>query len=318
METHSNKMLVASVVALLLAALVAFSLWKSANERSSGRPYDIVGTQSVSGLLVGSAVTFSGVPVGRVASVDLDPLTPGGVQVRIEITDDSLPITQGTVASLASDLAFGTALISLKQARRSASPLLARAGEDAPRIQFESGGMSELVRDPSDMLESMDNATKRLLAMTSTDQQRTLTRLQEIERSTARSAAEAPSLGSRIAPTRQSMRDSSASALAAARQAESMLRDLEQRSRTATGTGKLRSSLDAARTATGTLNQRLKTARAPVQAFSQSVVGTSETIREVRESIAPVKEQVRQVESGGVSALISAPPTPDYKPKNDR
>lgn len=314
METHSNKMLVASVVALLLAGLVAFSLWKSANERSTGRPYDIVGTQSVSGLQVGSVVTFSGVPVGRVTSVDLDPRTPGGVRVRIDITDDNLPITQGTVAKLSSDIAFGTALVTLKQANRSAPLLVARAGEEAPRIQFESGGMSEIVKDPSDMLESMENATERLLAMTSTDQQRTLTRLQELERSTARMAAEVPSLGSRIAPARQSLRDSAASALAAERQVDSMLRELEQRSRTATGTGKLRSSLEAANAATGTVNRRLETVRGPVQAFSQSVVGTRQKIREVRESLAPVKEQVQQIEGGG----ISGPPTPDYKPKNDR
>lgn len=316
METHSNKMLVASVVALLLAGLVAFSLWKSANERSTGRPYDIVGSQSVSGLQVGSVVTFSGVPVGRVTSVDLDPRTPGGVRVRIDITDDNLPITQGTVAKLSSDIAFGTALVTLKQANRSAPLLVARAGEEAPRIQFESGGMSEIVKDPSDMLESMENATERLLAMTSTDQQRTLTRLQELERSTARMAAEAPSLGpgSRIAPARQSLRDSAASALAAERQADSMLRELEQRSRTATGTLKLRSSLDAANAATGTVNRRLETVRGPVQAFSQSVVGTRQKIREVRESLAPVKEQVQQIEGGG----MSGPPTPDYRPKNDR
>ncbi len=314
METHSNKMLVASVVALLLAGLVAFSLWKSANERSTGRPYDIVGTQSVSGLQVGSVVTFSGVPVGRVTSVDLDPGTPGGVRVRIDITDDNLPITQGTVAKLSSDIAFGTALVTLRQANRSAPLLVARAGEEAPRIQFESGGMSEIVKDPSDMLESMENATERLLAMTSTDQQRTLTRLQELERSTARMAAEVPSLGSRIAPARQSLRDSAASALAAERQVDSMRRRLEQRSRTATGNGKLRSSLDAANAATGTVNRRLETVRGPVQAFSQGVVGTRQKIREVRESLAPVKEQVQQIEGGG----ISGPPTPDYKPKNDR
>ncbi len=316
METHSNKMLVASVVALLLAGLVAFSLWKSANERSTGRPYDIVGTQSVSGLQPGSVVTFSGVPVGRVTSVDLDPRTPGGVRVRIDITDDNLPITQGTVAKLSSDIAFGTALVTLKQANRSAPLLVARAGEEAPRIQFESGGMSEIVKDPSDMLESMENATERLLAMTSTDQQRTRTRLQELERSTARMAAEVPSLGSRIAPARQSLRDSAASALAAERQVDSMLRELEQRSRTATGTGTgtLRSSLDAADAATGTVNRRLETVRGPVQAFSQGVVGTRQKIREVRESLAPVKEQVQQIEGGG----SSGPPTPDYKPKNDR
>jgi phospholipid/cholesterol/gamma-HCH transport system substrate-binding protein len=316
-ETHSNKIFVGFVVALLIAAFVAFALWMTANKRSSGRPYDIIITQSVSGLLVGSPVTFLGVPVGRVTSVELDTVQPDAIRVRIDVTDDELPITQGTVARLSGDLLFGAALLSLQGGSPSAPPLVARAGEDAPRIPLETGGMADLVSDPTPMVESIAYATDRLLAMTSPEQQEMLTaRLEDMARSSAEMAARAPMLGSRVAETRQSLRDSTASAADFARRAERMDRAVNGRGRTASR--ELRSSLAAAREATTALDQRLEAARPSVRGLSQRVAETGETIAGAREGVAGLREQVQQVERGGVGGLISGPPTPDYRPPNRR
>jgi phospholipid/cholesterol/gamma-HCH transport system substrate-binding protein len=316
-ETRSNKILVSFVVALVLAAILAFTLWMTANRRSSGRPYDIVIERSVSGLVVGSPVTFSGVPVGRVNSVRLDPVRPGAVRVRIDITDDDLPITEGTVASLKGDLLFGTALLSLQRESRSDRPILALAGQEAPLIPLQSGGLGDVVGDPTPMVESIAFATDKLLAATTPEQQRLLTaRIEEMERTSAEIAAQGDVLGARIAPARQSMRDSTASAAASAKQARAMRAGLDQRSRTATRD--MQASLAAAREATATLNARLGASRPGVQGFSTSVAASGEQIKGAREGVAALKEQVQAVEGSGVGALISGPPTPDYKPKKTR
>ena len=313
METRSNRILVSFVVALVLAAIVAFALWMTASRRSSGRPYDIVITRSVSGLVVGSPVTFSGVPVGRVNSVELDPAQPGAVRVRIDITDDDLLIAEGTVARLKGDLLFGTALIHLDRESRTGRPLVARPGEEAPLIPLESGGMADVVGDPTPMVESIAYATDRLLAATSPEQQRLLTaRLEGMERSTAAIAAQGPALGPRIATARQMLRDGAASAVAAGARARVASRDLDRRSRTATGGFK--ASLAGARDAAASLDERVRSARPSVQGFSQSIGASPERIRAAREGVAAVTEQSKRVESGGVGALISGPPTPDYKP----
>jgi phospholipid/cholesterol/gamma-HCH transport system substrate-binding protein len=310
-------MLVSFVVALVLAAIVAFSLWLTANQRSSGRLYDIVITKSVSGLLVGSPVTFSGVPVGRVRSVELDPVRSGAVRVRIDITDDDLPIIEGTVAHLDGNLLFGTALISLERESPSGRPLVARAGEEAPLIPLAGGGMGDVMSDPTPMVESISFATDRLLAATTPEQQRLLTaRIEQTERTTADIAAQAATLGARIAPARRSLREGTLSAADAARQARLLRRDFDKRSRTATR--EFRASLAAARDATGALNQRLQAARPSVQGFSESVASSSDRIGKARESLGPLTEQAQQVEGGGVGALISGPPTPDYRPKRSR
>jgi phospholipid/cholesterol/gamma-HCH transport system substrate-binding protein len=308
-------MLVSFILAVLIAAIVAFALWMSAPRRSTGRPFDIVITQSVTGLVVGSPVTFLGVPVGRVTSVELDQGQPGAVRVRIDITDDDLPIAQGTVARLSGDLLFGTALISLENASPTAPPLLARTGEEAPVIPLQTGGMGDLVSDPTPMVESIAFATDRLLAATSPEQQRLLSaRLEEMERSTAEMAAQAPAMRERVAGTRQMLRDSAASAADAGRRADLLSRDLDRRGRTRAR--ELRSSLAGAREGASALDQRLQAARPQVKAFSDSAAGTGESIAAARAGVAGLREQVQRVERGGLGALVAEPPTPDYRPKN--
>jgi phospholipid/cholesterol/gamma-HCH transport system substrate-binding protein len=316
-ETRSNKILVSFVVALVLAAMIAFALWMTANRRSAGRPYDIVIDRSVSGLVVGSPVTFSGVPVGRVSSVRLDPARPGSVRVRIDIIDDDLPIAEGTVARLKGDLLFGTALLSLERESRSGRPLLARAGEEAPVIPLESGGFGDVVGDPTPMVESIAFATDRLLAATTPEQQRLLTaKIEEMERTSAALAAEAPLLGERIAPARQSLRDGAASSAAAARQARLMRGGLDQRTRATTR--ELRATLAEAREATAALNQKMQAARPAAQGLSESVAASGAKIGEARSGIAAIKGQVQQVERAGLGSMMSGPPTPDYEPKKKR
>jgi phospholipid/cholesterol/gamma-HCH transport system substrate-binding protein len=305
---------VSFVVALVLAAMVAFALWMTASRRSSGRAFDIVIDKSVSGLLVGSPVTFSGVPVGRVNSVKLDPARQGAVVVRIDITDDALPITEGTVATLKGDLLFGTALLSLERGSRSERPILARAGEEAPLIPLQSGGLGDVVGDPTPMVESIAFATDRLLAATTPEQQRLLTaRIEAMERTSAEVAAQGDALSRQVGPARQSLRESTASATAAIARARLMRSTLDKRSRTATRD--MKASLAGARGGIDALNTRLAAGRPGVQAFSTSIAASGEKIRTAREGVGTLKEQVQAVENGGAGALISGPPTPDYKPK---
>jgi len=302
---------------LVLAAILAFTLWLTAARRSNGRPLDIVIDQSVSGLVVGSPVTFSGVPVGRVSSIELDRGRPGGIRVRLDITDDALPLTEGTVARLNGDLLFGTALISLERQNLTGRPLIAREGEDAPVIGLEGGGLGALASDPTPMVESIAFATDRLLAATSPEQQRLLTaRLRLMEAKSAEAVATAPAMGARVAPARQSLRDTATSAAASAAQARTMRRNLDARSRAASRD--LKTSLAAAREAIAGANARLAAARPGVQGFSASVAASGEKIGAAREGVAALKQQVQGIENGGAGTLISGPPTPDFQAKKKK
>ena len=312
METHSNRILVALVVAATLAAVVAFALWLTAASRTSGREYDVVLERSVSGLVVGSPVTFSGVPVGRVMSIDLDPERPGQTRVRIALNRDDVPITQGTVAHLEGDLMFGTALVTLEQAEPGGEPLVARAGEEVPVIPVESSGLADLASDPTPMIESIAYATDRLLAATTPEERRRISaRLEEMERSTAELARRGPELGRAISDTRAVLRTSATDATRLGAQAAATRRNLQAR-----GPAKvqeLKESLAAAREATEALNARVRAARPGIAAASETAAGLQEKIGEARAGVAEMSEMARQLDSGG--SPVGAPALPDYEPE---
>ena len=95
METKSNYVMVGAVTLLLLALLAAFVIWLSRTGEGDKKEYDIFFQQSVNGLAKGSGVSFSGVPVGEIESIELWAPDPDFVRVRIKIKD-KVPILLGT------------------------------------------------------------------------------------------------------------------------------------------------------------------------------------------------------------------------------
>jgi phospholipid/cholesterol/gamma-HCH transport system substrate-binding protein len=311
-ETRSNKILVFAVVGLVLAAVIAFSWWLTASKRSTGRQYDIVLEQSVSGLLAGSPVTYSGVPVGRILSVQLDPAQAGRVRVRIDIFKDELPIPQGTVAKLNGDLLFGTALISLEPSQTGGPPLVAKAGEEVPVITVEQSGLANLASDPTPMIESISYATDRLLAATTpAEQKRIAQNLVALEASTKDAAAQTAGLGDRIAPMQGAIRANAAMSAGWAARAAQTRRNLE-----ATGSQRaadMRATLANARAATAALDEKIAATRPMIQGLTKQVAQVRQQISAARAGASTVTEAARTVNEGGVGLLVSGPPTPDYQ-----
>ena len=87
METRANYLVVASfVVAIVVctigAAILLLNLHPFPDTRAR---YDIYFRGSVAGLKVQAPVYLSGIPIGTVRKVELDPQDPGIVHVTIEV-----------------------------------------------------------------------------------------------------------------------------------------------------------------------------------------------------------------------------------------
>ena len=85
METRANHIWVGTVTLALLAVLAAFIIWIARLGQTNQQEYDVFFKQSVDGLSKGSAVSFSGVPVGQVKTIELWKKDPSFVRVRISL-----------------------------------------------------------------------------------------------------------------------------------------------------------------------------------------------------------------------------------------
>ncbi len=134
METNVKYTVVGAFVISLTAALVIAIIWLSAGLSSVRYAvYKVEMQESVSGLGIDSAVEYNGVNVGTVKSIKLNHQDPHLVDLLLNINVDT-PITQGTVAVLATRGITGLVFIALKDRGTDRRPLVANRGERYPVI----------------------------------------------------------------------------------------------------------------------------------------------------------------------------------------
>lgn len=164
METRAHHVLIGAFTLAVATATLLFALWlaKSGSERDSRR-YDILFREPVSGLSVGSAVQYSGIRVGEVESLTLDPQDPRQVWARVRIAGDA-PVKTDTRARLALANITGAANIELSQGSPE-SPLLAQ-DDSIPVIVAEPSPLARLRLNSEELLLGIttlvDNANRML------------------------------------------------------------------------------------------------------------------------------------------------------------
>ncbi|EMD82401.1 MlaD family protein [Pacificimonas flava] len=160
METKSNHVLVGAVALLLFVALFGFILWIARFDTGNEKDYDVF-FESVSGLARGSAVNYSGVPVGSVREIAILPDSPEFVRVRIRVQQNT-PILQGTRATLSSVGFTGVAIVSLDGAMKGAPPISEDGPFGVPVIPTAPGTIDSLLNAAPQLLDQVTELTERL------------------------------------------------------------------------------------------------------------------------------------------------------------
>ncbi|MBN2429570.1 MAG: MCE family protein [Deltaproteobacteria bacterium] len=166
METRAPYMLIGFLTLTIAGGGLLFGLWLAkAGSQQDYRLYDIVFQEAVSGLSVGNAVEYSGIRVGEVKKLWLDPEDPRQVWARVSVTADT-PIRENTQARLALANITGTTNIQLTCGSPDSRPLKG-AGDQIPRIVAETSPLARLKVTGEEMFVSInaliDNG-KRLLS----------------------------------------------------------------------------------------------------------------------------------------------------------
>ena len=201
MEVKANHVLIgAFTLATVLAAFI-FLTWLgqfSFDQRFD--EYEVVFDGGVSGLGVASEVRYSGIKVGEVTNVKLDPNDPRRVQVLIRLSAGT-PVKEDTLASIESGILTGVGIVQLTGGSPESPQLTAEGPSGLPLIPARLTGIQELAETAPNLLASaasllargnalLSNSNRAAVAETLENARKFSTRLDavmaDIEKSTAR------------------------------------------------------------------------------------------------------------------------------------
>lgn len=155
METRAHYVVVGLFTVIVICAALLSSLWLTkAGSDNQFRFYDVVFNEAVNGLSQGSSVQYSGIKVGDVTQLKLDPKNPNKVLARIRVSA-STPIRQDTQAKLTPTGITGTAIIQLSSGK-GFSPMLKSDGNEVPIIVATPSSLSKLLTNSEDLMTNIN------------------------------------------------------------------------------------------------------------------------------------------------------------------
>jgi phospholipid/cholesterol/gamma-HCH transport system substrate-binding protein len=328
METRSNHLFVGGVVLALLAALVAFIVWLSQVSGEERKSYDIFFQQSVEGLAKGSAVTFRGVPVGAVDTINLEPQSPQFVRVRINISMDT-PVLQGTTATIRGVGFTGVSQIQLDPPERQpgqagpprreiACPETDAASEcpyGVPVIPTKPGALGQLLNSAPEVLERVSTLTERLGELLGDENQESIKGILRNTEEVSRSLAErSPEIAATLAEARVAMRQAGNAAERFGRLADSSSQLLDQEGRPLMND--LRTTLRSAERSLAAVEQVVGQAGPGLEQLNtRTLPEVGLLIRDLRSTTENLRSITERVETQGVTSIIGGERLPDYEPQ---
>jgi phospholipid/cholesterol/gamma-HCH transport system substrate-binding protein len=315
METRSNHVLVGGVVLGLLIATLVFIVWLAGFTGTSEKRYDIFFKTSVDGLAKGSAVTFSGVPVGKIEKIQLQPDSPEFVRVRITV-DQNTPVLQGTTATISSVGFTGVSQINLVGAIRGAPPISDPGPDGVPVIPTKPGALGELLSSAPELLQRISTLTEHLNDLLNDKNQKSISGiLGNVDRLTGALADRGPDIAQALAETKV--------AIAQVGDAAQQIGVLAQSANGVVANdvkpamANLNKATDAARHTMESLDAAITDARPGLKTLStQTVPEINQLVRNLGEMSDSLSAISAKLDRGGAGAVLGGSKVPVYKPKN--
>jgi len=312
METRAHHLVIGLFTVVAVIAALGFALWlgKAATDREMTY-YEVGFDRPVGGLDTGNAVLFSGIRVGDVADLRLDPEDPRLVRALIRI-DAEIPIREDTSAGLALANITGSMNIQL-QGGSPERPRLQGSYENPPLIQAEPSPLSSLLADGETLITGLNQLlinANRLLAEENTDRVEQI--LVNLEQLSDDLAARSGELGAVVEIADRLGEEASAllRALAGLSQSAEALVEADGRQ-----------ALESAGQAMGSLQgmaQRLEALLGSnEEALGRGMQGLGDlgpTIRELRNTLDTLGRITRRLEENPADFLLGREPIEEFSP----
>lgn len=313
METRSNHVLVGTVVLLLLAGLLLFTVWLAGLSNKAAKCFDIYFSQGVSGLAKGTAVTFSGVPVGQITQISLLPERPEFVWVKIEV-DAATPVLQGTTAEIKGVGFTGVSEIQLDGAVKGGRPIVQLGPQGCPVIPSTSGGLGALLNSAPELIDRIQRLTERLTELVSDRNQNSISDiLENVDKSTRVLAERAPDLADAIGDARIAAREAGIAAQRVGILADNTSRLVNEQGKPAAED--LRKTIASAQKAADNLDAMIADARPGIQNLTKSTLPeANRLVRDLRDLTGSLSQFSDRLNNDGALGVLGAEKLPDYKP----
>jgi phospholipid/cholesterol/gamma-HCH transport system substrate-binding protein len=317
METRSNYILVGAVTLAMLAGLLVFTVWLAGLSARETKCYDIYFAQAVGGLNRGSAVSYSGVPVGQITSISLMPQRPEFVHVQIEVQEET-PVVRGTTAEIRGVGFTGVSEIQLTGGARGAPPITDPGPQGCPVIPSSTGGLGALLTHAPELMERIQRLTERMTELLSDQNQNAIADiLENIRETTAVLRQRAPEMGDAVAEARIAARNAGIAADRFAQLAESTNALIVEEGRPAAQD--LRRAIAGVESAASNLDAMIGDARPGVQQFTKGTLPELDRlVREMQELTRSLKGVSERIEQEGIGGALGPERLPDYNPRNRR
>lgn len=305
MEPRAHHVLIGLFAVLLLGAALGFALWlsKASSEREFN-DYDVIFTEAVSGLSQGSAVQYSGIKVGDVVSLDLDPEDPRRVRAHIRVVA-SAPIKQDTRARLSITGITGAALIQLY----SGTP-------QSPLLKSQDERRAQILADPSPLARLMANGEDLVIGVTRLLERANQLLSEENLGRIARTLAHIEQTSAGLAEQRDALRQALQQMSSAAQEATTLMRNanglLDGQGREALASAKrLLASLERS---SATLEQLLAGNRASLDGGMQGLGELGPTLVELRATLSALRTFSQRLEQDPAGYLLRSDGIQEFQP----
>lgn len=162
METRAAYAVVGAFVLALVAGLVVAVLWFAHGQfAEKNTRYDIYFASVSTGLVNGSPVQLSGVQVGRVIGVAIDPQNSSRVRVTIEVVA-SAPIRSDSVASIEVTSLTGGAVVAITPGSSDAPPIVISEGQRYPVIWSRESSLQQVVANVPQLIAKITDLADRM------------------------------------------------------------------------------------------------------------------------------------------------------------
>jgi len=312
METRAHHVLIGLFTVIVVTAALLFGLWLAKSSVDTEfKDYEVVFNEAVSGLSKGSSVQYSGIKVGDVISLRLDPKDPRRVLARIRLAGDT-PVKEDTQAKLALTGVTGTSIIQLSGGTPQSPTLKGKDGH-LPTIVASPSPIARLLNDSEDLMAGVSTLMHNANLMFSTENiERISNTLEHLEQTTGT-----------IADQRGDIRQAMQQLASVGKQANNMLEQTTTLIRNANGLlnehgkealGSAEQAMKSLQESSATLNTLISANQESLNSGMQGLNGLGPAVREMRETLSSLRVITKRLEADPSGYLLGSDKTKEFTP----